>query len=286
MPNKIFNQVKLICQTYDIYPARQRGQNFLINSEVIKKIIKAADLQKDDIVLEVGPGLGILTEELVRQAKKVISVELDKKLFNFLKAKFAGIKNLELINDDILNLKSDTYKLIPKTYKIVANLPYNITSHFLKKFLTAKNRPTEMTLLVQKEVAQRIFAPAGQMSLLSVSVQFYGQPKIIEIVGKENFWPKPEVDSAILKVAEILSQKAVDKYLGEISERFFWQIVKIGYAARRKQLKNNLAAGLPLPAKELEKLLKKANFDSKTRAQNLAVKDWLTLAKKINFYLN
>lgn len=281
MPNKILSQIKLICRHYDIYPARQKGQNFLINPEVIKKIVATANLSLDDIVLEVGPGLGILTEELVKRAGRVISVELDKKLFNFLKAKFSGVKNLELINDDIL--KAQGSELRAQSYKIVANLPYNITSHFLKKFLTAEFRPKEMTILVQKEVAQRICARAGKMSLLSVSVQLYGQPKIIEIVSKENFYPRPEVDSAILKISAIKNQSEVDKYLEGVKEKFFWQMVRIGFSAKRKQLQNNLAAGLKISPKDLKKILKKANFDSKIRAQNLSVENWVILAKKLIF---
>ena len=141
-----------------------------------------------------------------------------------------------------------------------------------------------MTLLLQKEVARRICAKPGQMSLLSVSVQLYGRPKIIDLVGKINFWPQPEVDSAILKISDIKDQKAVDKYLGGISEKKFWQLVRIGYSARRKQLHNNLASGLGLPSQEVKKILNQANFDSQARAQALSVEDWLKLAKKFDLY--
>ncbi len=278
------NQVKKICQAYDIRPARSKGQNFLINPEIIKKIVAAANLSNGDIVLEVGPGLGILTEELVKKVKKVISVELDNKLFNFLQAEFVGASNLELVNEDILrNQKSEIRN---QSYKIVANLPYNITSHFLKKFLTAENPPTAMTLLVQKEVAKRICAKPGQLSRLAVSVQLYGKPQIIEIVEKKNFWPIPEVDSAILTIAEIKNQSAVDKFLAGIDEKFFWQIIRIGFSAKRKQLQHNLASSLKIPAEEVKKILKKANFDPKIRAQNLSIADWLSLAKELDLYLN
>ena len=280
MPNSAINQVKQICRAYNINPSRQKGQNFLINPEIIEKIIQAADLKKSDTVLEVGPGLGILTEELVKRVKKVISVELDKKLFDFLKVKFAGVSNLELINADILRSPVTGHRL--PVYKIVSNLPYNITSHFLRKFLTAKNRPAGMTLLIQKEVAQRICAPVGQMSLLALSVQFYGQPKIIDFVKRDNFWPTPEVDSAILTISKIKNQQAVDNYLAGVNEEFFWRVIKISFSAKRKQIHNNLAAGLHLPDEEIKKMLKKANFDPKIRAQNLSLADWLALVKSLS----
>lgn len=302
-------QVKKICQIYNISPARSKGQNFLINDEIIKKIIATAELKPDDVVLEVGPGLGILTEALVKKVRQVISVELDRKLFDFLQTKFVGIGNLELINEDILtrykisrcspSAKSGSRFARSETsgqetrYKVVANLPYNITSHFLKKFLTAGNKPSEMILLIQKEVAERICAKplsassrrSGQMSLLAISVQLYGKPEIIEIVSRQNFWPVPKVDSAILKIVEIKNQQEVDKYLTPISEKLFWQIVRIGFSAKRKQLQNNLASGLHLPAEEVKNLLKYANFDPKIRAQSLSVDDWLRLAKVLSNYL-
>lgn len=280
------SQVKLICKTNNILPTKSKGQNFLINLEVILDIIQAANLFKNDVVLEVGPGLGILTEQLIKKAKKVISVELDKKLFDFLKIKFSSVNNLELINQDILNMKSETWSLKHGAYKVVANLPYNITSYFLKTFLTANNRPKDMTLLLQREVAQRVCAKPGEMSLLSVSIQLYGLPKIISFVSKNNFWPEPKVDSAILTISKIKDQAEVDNFLQGLEEKFFWQIVKIGFSARRKQLQNNLSAGLEISAVNIKKVLKKANFDPKIRAQNLSVNDWINLAKRLKIHLN
>jgi len=181
----IIEQIRKISQTYDIKPAKSKGQNFLINPEVIKKIVAGAEVNLQDTILEVGPGLGILTEELVKKAGKIISVELDEKLLAFLRVKFVGVSNLELLKSDILKVPDQQ---LPKTeYKVVANIPYNITSILIKKFLTSTRKPSAMTLLIQKEVAQRICAKPGQMSLLAVSVQLYGQPQIIDYVTKENF---------------------------------------------------------------------------------------------------
>ncbi len=276
--NQILNQVKQICRAYDIRPSRSKGQNFLINEKIIEQIVEAASISNDDFILEVGPGLGILTEKLVKCAKQVVSVELDKKLFAVLKAKFAGVNNLELINDDILNFNPTSYKLPASSYQLVANIPYNITSHFLKKFLTIDSRPQTMTLLIQKEVAKRICAQTGAMSLLALSVQLYSQPEIIQMVSRNNFWPTPAVDSAILKLSDIRNQKSVDKFFSDhLPEKFFWQIARIGFAAKRKQLQNNLASGLKISSTQAKKLLNQANFDEKIRAQELAVADWLKL---------
>ena len=293
MSDIILKQVKDICRAYNLLLSRQKGQNFLINQKIIEKIIAVADFKPDDTVLEVGPGLGILTEGLIKKAKKVISVELDAKLYNFLKAKFAGAKNLELINQDILKSQilsargGSALGGKSQNYKIVANLPYNITSNFLKKFLTSEARPEAMTLLVQKEVAQRICARPKKMSLLAVSIQLYGEPMIIEYVDKNNFWPKPEVDSAILNISDIRDQKSVDKFFGkEVIEKNFWQLLHIGFSAKRKQLQNNLANGLKIDHQAAKRFLQMSNLSPLIRPQDLSLANWLTLAKKLNFYLN
>ena len=225
----LLKQTKQLCHLYQIKPARSRGQNFLISENVYDKIIKAAELNKDDVVLEVGPGLGFLTTKLAGGAngrspvQRVIAVELDKKLVEILKIKLAGqnIKNVEVVNEDILRIdtpltrgvrgvgfeKRQEPPLIPpyqggesRGFKIVANLPYNITSIFLRKFLSAEIKPELMVLMLQKEVAERICARPPKMSLLAVSVQFYAVPEIITHVPKENFWSEPEVDSAMIKL--------------------------------------------------------------------------------------
>lgn len=279
--DSILKQVQDICKMYGVTPARSKGQNFLINPLVIKKIAASANLKKDDTVLEVGPGLGILTEELVKLAKKIISVELDKKLYDFLKIKFVNQENLDLRNQDILDFKIENFPLQTNQYQLVANLPYNITSVFLRKFLSGDNCPQSMTLLLQKEVAQRICAKPGKMSLLAISVQVYGQPKIVEYVPKQDFWPSPEVDSAIIKINNIKSKTEVDKYFSQISENKFWRVVKIGFSAKRKQLQHNLAAGLSITPDEAKKMLVSVNLDSKVRAQNLSLEDWLALIQQL-----
>jgi len=280
----MIDKVKFICRAYNILPQKNKGQNFLVSEKVLNEIVQAADLQPQDVVLEVGPGLGVLTEILVKKAKKVLSVELDKKLFSFLQDKFKSEKGLALINQDILNWHPQDY--IPGNYKIVANLPYNISSSFLKKFLTAGHKPQSLVLLLQKEVAQRICAKPGEMSLLSISVQLYAKPEIVNFVGKNNFWPKPEVDSAIIRISQVKNSQEMLAVFGEISEKQFWQVVRIGFSARRKQLANNLAAGLKISNIEAKKALLKANLSELIRAQNLSVNDWINLAKIVKNNLN
>ncbi len=281
MTKTLLQQVKAICQTYDIKPDKQKGQNFLVNTDVLANIIVAADLQPSDAVLEVGPGLGILTEALVKRVSRVISVELDKKLFTFLKTQFVSAPNLELVNEDILKFNPVAYNLQPTSYKLVANLPYNITSHFLKKFLTMPHRPSSMTLLVQKEVAERICAQPGQLSLLGLSVQLYSQPSLVSVVNQNSFWPAPAVESAILNLSSVQSQIEVDKRLNGVTEDKFWQLARIGFSAKRKQLPNNLAAGLHISSLEAKSLVEKAGFNPKIRAQNLSIDDWSKLAKLV-----
>ncbi|MFH0955783.1 MAG: 16S rRNA (adenine(1518)-N(6)/adenine(1519)-N(6))-dimethyltransferase RsmA [Candidatus Falkowbacteria bacterium] len=273
----LLEQTKEFCRLYDIKPARSKGQNFLIKEKIYDDITAAADLKPYDMVLEVGPGLGFLTAKLAVKVKKVIAVELDDKLAEVLKTGLAakGVGNVEVVNSDVLKTPL-TPLLKGGNYKIVANLPYNITSIFLRKFLSeVENKPELMVLMLQKEVAERICAQAGKMSLLAVSVQFYAQPEIVQIVPAENFWPEPEVDSAIIKL-EVRSEKF------EVNEKDFFRLVKFGFSAKRKMLKNNLAAGFRLETKAAEAKIKQAGLNPKIRAQELAIKDWFNLV--MEFY--
>ena len=286
----LLKKTKQICKENNIKPARSRGQNFLINEDVYNLVIGAAEVKKDDIILEVGPGLGFLTEKLARKAKKVIAVELDDKLakrlnlYDFFKKNCRG--SASVINKSILDINLKELGLKNNNYKIVANLPYNITSIFLRKFLSGKNKPNSMVLMLQKEVAERIVAKPGKMSLLAVSVQFYAKAKIIEFVSKTDFWPIPAVDSAIIRLktkeAEPLRFAKANRRgsaSGEFEKKFF-QLVKIGFSSKRKMLKNNLANGYHIDQKQAENWLKKAGFNEKIRAQEMSVNDWMVLLEK------
>ncbi len=296
--------IQRLCSQNHIYPSKERGQNFLVDRDVLNKIIESADLKKDDVILEIGPGFGVLTLELAKRVKKVVAVEVDKRLAGALREILKGCENVEIIESDILKLQITNYKLQNYGYKIVANLPYQITSAVFRKFLENEPRPSEMVVMVQKEVAERICAKPGEMSLLSVSVQFFSKPEIVQVVPRRAFWPEPEVDSAILKISQI--QCITDANMGSVAAafrlrnrsikqsgnkdrkltsgamdsllEFFFRIVKIGFSARRKQLHNNLSAGLHLPDKEVREILIKLGFDPRVRAQGLSMEDWVNLA--------
>ncbi|XOB40207.1 MAG: 16S rRNA (adenine(1518)-N(6)/adenine(1519)-N(6))-dimethyltransferase RsmA [Candidatus Nealsonbacteria bacterium] len=264
--------VKKLLRKHGVYPLKRLGQNFLIDNMVLKKIIKTARLSKNDIVLEIGSGIGNLTLELARKAKKVMAIEKDKKMCGILKEVLTSqnIKNVEIIEGDILRLEPELYA--SKPYKIVANIPYYLTSPLIRGFLEMKNQPKEIILMVQREVAKRICS-FTRMNLLAVSVQFYAEPKIISFVSKKSFWPEPKVDSAIIK---IVPKKL--KVSNKLTKQFF-EIVKAGFSQPRKQLVNNLSKKLKMDKKEVKDWLLKNGFQPSQRAETLDVKDWLKLTK-------
>jgi 16S rRNA (adenine1518-N6/adenine1519-N6)-dimethyltransferase len=272
MPD-LLAQTRDICKLLEIKPARSKGQNFLINEKIYDEIVKAADIQATDTVLEIGPGLGFLTVRLARAAKRVVAVELDDKLANYLQMGIDswGIDNVEVVNTDILKFNPGAYVPPIGPYKIVANLPYNITSLFLRRFLGSATPPVSLVLMLQQEVAQRIVATPPDMSILAVSVQYYAEAKIIRPVKAGNFWPEPEVDSAVIRldIKPGIFDSARDKK--------FFQLVRIGFSAKRKMLKNNLAAGLRITPKVIENLLVQQGFDPKLRAEDLTLLDWQKL---------
>jgi len=264
--------VKKLLRKYDIYPSKRLGQTFLINEGVFQKIIKAANLSKNDVVLEIGPGIGNLTLELARKVKKVVAIEKDKKMCEALKEILINldIKNVEIINQDVLKTDPEIYTLKP--YKIVANLPYYITSPIIRKFLEMKKQPKEMILMVQKEVAKRICAKPPKMSILAVSVQFYAKPKIISFVSKKSFWPQPKVDSAIIKITPGRSVYAID-----VNPLLFFKIVKAGFSHPRKQLINNLSKKLKVEKEKVRNWLLENRIQPNQRAETLTLKDWINL---------
>jgi len=256
--------LKKLLKEHNIEPNKRLGQNFLIDNNIVEKLIKNADIFKDDIILEIGSGLGTLTKEIAKQAKKVITIEKDKKLIEILKEVLRDYENIEIINEDILK-----YKLDLKNYKIIANIPYYLTSHLIRMFLESNNPPQEMILLMQKEVAQRICTKPPRMNLLSVSVNFYANPKIISYISKNCFWPLPKVDSAIIKINNIKKPEKID-------EKKFFQIVKAGFSSPRKQLANNLQ-NINIPREQTKKALTQCGLPHQARAQELSVDDWILL---------
>lgn len=260
-----------------MHAKKSLGQHFLTSRGALAAIIDSADLNAKDVVLEIGPGKGILTTELLKHAKQVIAIEKDRELFTWLGIQFADEirnKKLILLNEDILEFE-------PKgDYKIVANIPYNITGAIIEKFLSAKNQPSSMTLLVQKEVAERIVAKnpsqsrAGtKESILSLSVKVYGEPKYIQTVKAGSFNPPPKVDSAILQISHISRAKFKEI---KVDEEKFFKIVKTGFAHKRKTISNNLKM-----FKVSLRTLEECGVKPTDRAEDITLKQWLCLAKNI-----
>ena len=266
--------IKELLAKYETRPSKGLGQNFLIDKNILGKIITASDIKPTDTILEVGPGIGTLTQELAKTAKKVIAIEKDQTMIEILKETLLDFKNVEVIPGDIL-LNPKPYTLNP--YKVVANIPYYLTSPLIRLLLEAENKPELIVLLLQKEVAQRICAKPGDMSLLAVSVQFYAEPKIISYVSKNSFYPAPKIDSAIIKITPELGGRRT-------SAQLFFKIVKAGFSQPRKQLAGNLSTKLNLTKEETLAWLSKNHINPKQRAETLSVEDWKNLANsgKIN----
>ena len=278
--------IKEMLRKHDIRPVKQLGQSFLVDKLVLKKIIQAAELKKDDIVLEIGSGLGTLTMELAKRVKKVIAIEKDKKLYDLLKEILKNYKNIEVINADILDLgmQSLSDRLGGRTpnnapNKIVSNLPYYIASPVIRKFLEAENKPKSMILMIQKEVARRIIARPPNMSILSIAVQSYANPEIIDYVSKSAFYPTPKVDSAIIKITPYVRPR-----VSHINSVRFFRLVKAGFSSKRKQLANSLSRELCLNKKVIKTILEKSKIDIKIRPQNLDIKDWLKIYENYKIY--
>ncbi len=269
--------IKELLAKYGTAPNKTMGQNFLINKNALNKIIDASELKNTDTVLEVGPGIGVLTQELALRAKKVIAIEKDPVMLNILEETVSSFKNIEVIQADILKFSITNSQF--SNYKVVANIPYYLTSHLIRHFLEAENPPTEIILMIQKEVAQRICAKPPNMSILAISVQFYAATKIISYVSKGCFLPIPRVDSAIIKIvpfgwahSDFASREASEHY----SDAFF-KVVKAGFSQPRKQLAGNFSKILKKDKKEITQWLLQNNIQPEQRAETLSVEDWQNL---------
>lgn len=268
-------QTKRLLRQFDLQARKGLGQHFLIDGEVLRLIASAAELTPADVIVEVGPGLGVLTKELAQQAGRVIAIELDNKLAALLRQTLASFNNVTIINNDVLQIEPGALlkeQKVGSLYKVVANLPYYIASPVLRHFLEARAKPQTMMVMVQKEVAEAIVAKAGDMSLLSVSVQFYGEPRIISHVPAQCFYPAPKVDSALLRI-DLYSQLAV----AVSDEGSFFDLVRAGFAAPRKQMVNSLAQGLGRAKTEILPLLERADIASQRRAETLTLGEWARL---------
>lgn len=251
-------------------PKKSLGQHWLFDSKSLGAICDAANIQPTDTVLEIGPGLGPLTVELTQRAKKVVAVEFDEQLARELPARVPAV-NLQVFHSDIMHF--DLTQL-PKSYKVVANVPYYITSAIVRLLTESAVPPVSITLLVQKEVAQRIAADAGDMSILAVSAQFYAEPELGLIVSADKFDPPPKVDSQIITL-----RMRPQPLFADVTPKAFFRVVKAGFSEKRKTLRNSLSGGLALSKEESEALLKKAGVDPGARAEQLGLDAWRRLVK-------
>ena len=241
------------------------GQHWLHDRFILEEIADEAGIGPTDTVLEIGPGLGTLTSQLLRRAAKVVAVEFDRELARKLPGQFPG-KNLEVVNGDIL---SYDLSVLPAGYVVVANVPYYITSKIVQRLMTATNKPRVAVLLVQKEVAERIAATPGDMSVLAVSAQVYAEARLGIEVSRGFFTPPPEVDSQVI----ILTTRSEPLITAE-REKAFFRLIKAGFSAKRKKLRSSLSAGLALSKREIEAILERADVSPDQRAEDLSIDDW------------
>lgn len=254
-------------------PKKELGQHWLTDRAILSDIAEAGGIEQKDTVLEIGPGLGTLTSELLRRSWKVVAVEFDRELAAKLPGQFPG-KNLVVLNEDILSLDLAT---LPTDYVVVANVPYYITSKIVQKLMTASNAPRTAVLLVQKEVAQRIAAKPGDMSILAVSAQVYAEAKLDIEVPRDFFTPPPKVDSQVI-VLERRSKPLVTT----AEQPAFFKVVKAGFSAKRKKLRSSLSGGLGISKPGAEILLAQAGISADLRAEDLSIEQWKQLTQVIN----
>jgi 16S rRNA (adenine1518-N6/adenine1519-N6)-dimethyltransferase len=272
MTEKMTNP-KTLLEEYDIVPRKSLGQNFLHDPNMLDKIISIAELTPDDLVLEVGPGTGLLTERIAKAAKQITSIEVDERLQPLLEEIVAQHPNLTIRYQDILTL--DVNKLYEnRPYVVVANLPYYITSAIMRHLLESDHRPSRMVLTMQMEVAERMIAKPDDMSILSVSVQFFGRPQIAARLKPSVFWPRPEVDSAVVRI-DTYDQPIVDVP----SNQTFFRVVRAGFGQKRKQLKNAIASGLGLNSEQTAAIFGASKIDSRRRAETLTLDEWALLTR-------
>jgi 16S rRNA (adenine1518-N6/adenine1519-N6)-dimethyltransferase len=262
-----------LLKRYDLRARKGLGQNFLQDPIALEQIVSAAEIQSSDTVLEIGPGLGSLTRYLAVTAREVVAVELDQNLLLPLKAVLSPHQNVRLVPGDILSLSAKDLKL-ENDFVVVANIPYYITSAVIRHLLESESKPRRIVLTVQKEVAERICAKPGGLSLLALSVQIYGKPRIAASIPASAFFPAPKVDSAVLVIDIYASPLMKEELLNT-----FFKLIKAGFSQKRKTLRNSLSAGLHIPPPEAADLLTRASIDPQRRAETLSIEEWENLSE-------
>ncbi|RJP52590.1 MAG: 16S rRNA (adenine(1518)-N(6)/adenine(1519)-N(6))-dimethyltransferase RsmA [Anaerolineaceae bacterium] len=265
--------VTVVLKRYGLRADKRLGQNFLQDDSILEKIADAAEILKDDCVLEIGPGLGSLTRYLAASARTVTAVELDPDLLLPLEAVLAPYPNVRVVHGDILKLSIADLVDQPG-YIVAANIPYNITSAIIRHLLESDPKPRRVVLTIQKEVAERICAQPGDLSLLGLSVQVYGQPRIAARIPASAFHPVPKVDSAVLRI-DIHEEPRIP---AELLDTFF-KLIKAGFSQKRKTLRNSLSSGLHIEPQDAEALLTSAGIDPMRRAETLSIEEWRRLSE-------
>jgi 16S rRNA (adenine1518-N6/adenine1519-N6)-dimethyltransferase len=263
-----------VLKRFGLRPDKKLGQNFLQDENALEAIAAAAEIKSTDIVLEIGPGLGSLTRYLAGSARQVVAVELDPDLLAPLQAVLAPYQNVRVVHGNILDLSSRDL-IEADDFIVAANIPYYITSAVIRHLLESVPKPRRIVLTIQKEVAERICASPGDMSLLALSVQVYGIPHIANRIPAGAFFPAPSVDSAVL-VIDIYPSPLIKP---ELLKRFF-QLTKAGFSQKRKTLRNSLSAGLHISPNSAEEMLKKAGIDPQRRAETLSLDEWSVLVSE------
>jgi len=259
----------------DTKPKKELGQHWLHDQSILETICDAASISADDYIVEIGPGLGTLTQTLLNHGVKVHAIEFDHDLALSLPNRIkSNIENLEISEADIMRFD---FTSLPKEYKIVANIPYYLTSGLLRLISETSNPPKKAVLLVQKEVAERVCAKPGQTSLLSISTQMYFDASLGILVPAVLFTPPPKVDSQVLVL-----QRRENPYFGDADEKKIFQVVKAGFSERRKKLRSSLSGGLGISKEAADNLLTKAGIKGDLRAQNLTLENWVQLARALN----
>jgi 16S rRNA (adenine1518-N6/adenine1519-N6)-dimethyltransferase len=264
---------KQLMESIDVRPSKGKGQNFLFDRNVVQRIVRAAEIEPGDSIIEIGPGLGILTWELLAAGARVTSVELDWRLAAHLRSYFDGVEAFRLVEGDALSVPFN--ELLPDgDYHVVANLPYSVGTAVIQRFLEAEHAPESMTVMVQKEVAQRLTASPPDMSVLSVATQFLGRPRIAFTVAPTVFIPPPKVDSAVIRL-----DRRETELPRELWPRFF-RIVHAGFHQRRKNLANSLSHALGAPKPAVEQWLRATGIDPIRRAETLRIDEWVALTQR------
>lgn len=266
----VTQSIAALLRAHDLHPRKRLGQNFLTDPVALERIVAAADLLPDDIVVEVGAGAGTLTRPLAERAGRVVAIELDDDLVKVLHEQVSNLPNVEIYHGDVRQYSTTGFP--HRGYKVVGNLPYYITSAVLRHFLSREPRPRLLVVTVQREVAERIVADPGAMSLLSVSVQFYGLPRIVARIPAGAFYPPPKVDSAVLRI-DVGEEQAVTLEEG-VDDAAFFHVVRAGFSQKRKTLRNSLSAGLRLPPVVIEDRLRQIGIEPRRRAETLSLPEW------------